>query len=74
MLYVAGVTESANFDTAVGGRFNTTYGGADDAFVDKLDPTQSGAGSLVYSTYLGGTGTDTIRQLSRSTQAVGLTP
>jgi len=29
------------------------------AFVTKLDPTVNGSGSLVYSTYLGGTGGDT---------------
>jgi len=50
-VYVAGFTVSANFPTL--NQFQTDQGGAD-AFVTKLDTTQSGASSLIYSTYLGG--------------------
>jgi hypothetical protein len=49
--YVTGWT-STDFPTTPGA-YQTTYGGADDAFVTKLNPTGT---ALVYSTYLGGTG------------------
>ncbi|WP_077490175.1 SBBP repeat-containing protein [Sinomonas mesophila] len=52
--YVTGSTNSTDFPTTVGA-FDTTING-DDAFVTKLSPTGS---SLVYSTYLGGSGFDT---------------
>jgi hypothetical protein len=48
--YVTGFAESANLPTTLGA-FQTTSGGATDAFVTKLNPAGSG---LVYSTYLGG--------------------
>ncbi len=50
--YVAGRTLSTNFPTTLGA-FQTTIGGASDAFVTKLNPLGTG---LVYSTYLGGSG------------------
>jgi hypothetical protein len=50
--YVAGVTFSNNFPTT-SGAFQGNQGGAD-AFVTKIDPSQTGSSSLVYSTYLGG--------------------
>ena len=52
--YVAGVTDSPDFPTtedAIG----PTLNGLSDAFVVKLDPSGS---SLVYATYLGGSGRD----------------
>lgn len=49
--YVAGQTGSNNFPTTPGA-YQTTHGGNDDAFVAKIN----GSGSLVYSTYLGGSG------------------
>jgi hypothetical protein len=52
--YVTGFTKSTNFPTTVGA-FQTAFGGGADAFVTKLNPTGSG---LIYSTYLGGSGTD----------------
>jgi hypothetical protein len=42
-----------------GGVFQGTSGGGQDAFVAKLDPTLSGTASLIYSTYLGGSGAET---------------
>jgi hypothetical protein len=52
--YVTGYTTSTNLPTTAGA-FQRVFGGSYDAFVAKLD----GAGSaLVYSTYLGGTGTE----------------
>src|SRR5438093_12854559 len=59
--YVTGVTvpftnPTPNFPTTPGA-FQTNFGGGGgDAFVTKLKPDGSG---LVYSTYLGGTGSDT---------------
>jgi hypothetical protein len=52
--FVTGDTLSSNFPTTVQA-FQTIYGGSDDAFVTKLNPSGS---SLVYSTYLGGSGYD----------------
>jgi len=52
--YVAGQTFSSNFPTTAGA-FKTTYSGAGDAFVAKLNP---GGTALQYATYLGGSGTD----------------
>ena len=51
---VTGVTESVDFPTTPGS-FDPSFNGAVDAFVTKLDPTGS---TLVYSTFLGGTGSD----------------
>src|SRR5262249_14271448 len=56
-VYVVGQTSSATFPTRAG--FQTAYGGgAYDAFLMKIDPTQQGDPSLVYSTFLGGSGLD----------------
>jgi hypothetical protein len=53
--YVTGITGSPNFPTTVGA-FDTTHnGGSFDAFVTKLNPSGS---ALVYSTFLGGVGTE----------------
>ena len=51
-IYVSGSTTSANFPA----QFNfQPYSGDQDAFVTELDPTSSGAASLLFSTPLGGT-------------------
>jgi hypothetical protein len=52
--YVTGSTES-NFPTTTGA-FQTTPIGGNEAFVAKFDPSQAGSASLVYSTFLGGSG------------------
>jgi hypothetical protein len=52
--YVAGATYSSNFPTT-SGAFRTTPAGNYDAFVAKLS---SSGNSLVYSTYLGGSGVE----------------
>jgi hypothetical protein len=57
-IYVAGETNSNDFDTTAGA-FQTVLKG-DDAFVAIVDPAASGASSLVYSTYVGGDGGDDI--------------
>jgi YVTN family beta-propeller protein len=52
--YVAGYTLSTNFPVTPGA-FQAVSGGGYDGFVAKLNP---GGTTLVYSTYLGGSGTD----------------
>ena len=54
--YVAGWTDSHNFPTTLGAFQPTKTSVGVDAFVTKLNPAGTG---LVYSTYLGGDGTDT---------------
>jgi len=56
--YVAGLTKSTDFPTTAGAFQPTLRGGSYDAFVAKINPSQAGAASLVYSTYLGGKGND----------------
>jgi hypothetical protein len=51
--YVAGWTSSTNFPTMI--PLQPTIGGANDAFVTKLNPSGS---ALIYSTYLGGSSND----------------
>jgi hypothetical protein len=51
--YVTDTTQSADFPTTAGA-FQTVFAGASDAFVVKFNPT----GSVVYSTYLGGAGSE----------------
>ena len=53
-VYVAGVTNSANFPVTAGA-FETTFNGVQDAFVTKLNPAGS---AFVYSTYLGSSSFD----------------
>ena len=53
--YVTGFTLSADFPTTAGSLAPTFGGGFGDVFIAKLDPTGS---SLIYATYLGGTGSD----------------
>lgn len=60
--YVTGISNSADFPTSTGSS-STSSGGAGDAFVVKINPagtasTTSTTPQLVYSTYLGGNGTD----------------
>ncbi len=55
-IYVGGDTDGGIPTTA--GAFDISHNGSDDGFVTKIDPTQSGAASFVYSTYLGGSAFD----------------
>ncbi len=55
--YVTGLTYSSDFPTG-GGALQTTYAGAGDAFLTKVNTNAEGAASLVFSTYLGGSGLD----------------
>ena len=52
--YVTGLTNSSDFPTTEGA-FDRNNGGNADAFVTKLNPNAS---ALIYSTYLGGNGSD----------------
>ena len=54
--YVTGWTNAVNFPQLNG--YQGTNGGQIDAFVTKLNTSAAGPASLVYSTYLGGGGTD----------------
>lgn len=61
-MYVTGYTQGSGFPVSTGA-LQTTYGGSNnyfaygDAFITKLNPASAGGpGSLVYSTYLGGSG------------------
>jgi hypothetical protein len=56
-IYVTGVTGSSNFPTK-NALQPTSGGGYYDAFVAEINPSQVGAASLVYSTYLGGSDED----------------
>jgi len=58
-VYVVGPTTSPNFPTTPGA-FQRTYGGGQDAFIAKLNPTGT---AFVYSTYLGGSGEERIGSL-----------
>jgi beta-propeller repeat-containing protein len=52
--YITGQTSSSNFPTV--NPTQSAIGGSGDAFVSVLNPNVPGTGSLVFSTYLGGTG------------------
>ncbi len=56
--YVTGLTKSPDFPATVGVLQPSLKAAGFDAFVTKLNPAASGAASLVYSTYLGGSGFD----------------
>lgn len=59
--YVGGLTSASNFSVTYG-TLRTGYGGgAFDGFVAKIDPTGS---SLIYSTYLGGSGEDHVNGIA----------
>jgi hypothetical protein len=58
MLYVAGYVGNGDI-TAPGESFQGSSGGNTDIFIAKINPARSGAESLVYFTYLGGSGADT---------------
>ena len=54
--YIAG-TAGSGFPTSAGAD-DTSYGGSTDGFVAKVNPNLTGAASLIYATYLGGTDFD----------------
>jgi hypothetical protein len=66
-VYITGETVSSNFPTTTGA-FDTSFNGLVDAFVAKLNPAGS---ALLYSTYLGGSGTDRGRGIAVETLTSG---
>jgi hypothetical protein len=60
----AGFTSSSDFPTSAGAYDTTFNGGGNDAFITRINTLQSGASSLVFSTYLGGTDDDSVRALA----------
>ena len=69
--YVAGLTDSTDFPTlnAFQSSPNNLSG---TAFLTRIDTTPSGSASLVYSTYLGGTGTNAANSLVFGDEAFGV--
>jgi hypothetical protein len=61
--YVTGITDAATFPTTAGA-FQTTNAGGSDTHVTKLNTTGS---ALVYSTYLGGGGSDNVHAIAVDT-------
>ncbi|HTD21298.1 MAG TPA: SBBP repeat-containing protein [Terriglobales bacterium] len=51
---VTGITGSTGFPVTSNAFQNSLAGACSNAFISQIDPTQSGAPSLVYSTYFGG--------------------
>jgi hypothetical protein len=62
LVYIAANTFSENFPLA--GSPYRFYKGGGDVVISQMDLTKSGLDSLVYSTYLGGSGLDEVRRLA----------
>jgi hypothetical protein len=73
-IYVAGRTNSSNFPMKMAYQSIFRDGGVpgSDAFMAKIDPAQWGVLSLVYSTYLGGTDEECIRDCAIAVDAQGM--
>ena len=56
IVHIVGDTQSS--DLSLKNDMDASLGGTQDVFVREFDLTQTGSASLVYSTYLGGSGTD----------------
>ena len=57
-LYVGGTTTSLSTFVETGGERLGSTGGDADFFIAKIDPTKSGTDSLLYLTFIGGSGTE----------------
>ncbi len=67
---VSGYTLSSNFPVT-SDSFQTTYGGNTDAFIAILDPANSSRSKqLVYSTYFGGDGADSVYDMKQDSKGV----
>ncbi|MDX2153593.1 MAG: hypothetical protein SFV54_22820 [Bryobacteraceae bacterium] len=62
-IYLAGNTDSSDFPRA-GNTFQTGSGGSFDAWVAVFDTNQSGAASLFFTSYYGGTAAETVRAMA----------
>jgi hypothetical protein len=68
--YLTGYTTSTDFPVTAGA-FQTIFGGGNsDAFIAKIDPTKTGAASLVYGTFLGGNGDENLADFQRDILSV----
>ncbi len=61
-IFISGTSRSTDFPIA--GGFQTVNGSAQTAVVIGFDPSQSGSATLIYSTYLGGSGGETGRGIA----------
>ena len=62
-IWVVGGTFSGTDFPISGFAYQTPYGGSGDAYVAQIDPSISGSGSLLYATYLGGSGPDEAKKV-----------
>lgn len=60
--YITGFTKGENFP--IKNAFQPASGGGDDAWVAKFNPAASGEASLIYSSYLGGSGTEIAKNIA----------
>jgi hypothetical protein len=58
LVYVIGITASGNFPVTPANAVQPAFAGDKDAFLSIIDPTKAGGESLLYSSFLGGTGDD----------------
>ena len=68
--YIAGVTNSTNFPTKGSPPYQSGYKGNGDCFVAEINPAGT---QLIYSTYLGGSQSDTATAIAESSGAVYIT-
>ena len=66
-IYVAGSTDSTDFNIA-GTSTQGTNGGGYDIFIAQIDPTQPGGSQIINATYFGGSGSDTLGAMAVSAQ------
>ncbi|MFQ5503747.1 MAG: hypothetical protein ACE5F1_02995 [Planctomycetota bacterium] len=66
---IAGWTSSADFPTSAGA-FDRVLDGGWDAFVSRLDPQKTGSAQLLFSTFLGGSASDTAGALAVDSNGV----
>jgi len=64
IIYVGGYTDSTNFPTTVGSYDRTHNSGRYDSFLIKLNPAGGQQNDLLYSTFIGGDGSDPLYDLS----------
>jgi hypothetical protein len=60
LIYVAGATDSPDFPVTDTSSILNPAPGAQNIFISKINPTLAGTAQLVYSVYLGGSGTDSL--------------
>ena len=62
-VWIAGSTYSGGDFPVAGFAYQAVYNGSGDGFVAQIDASKSGAGSLLYATFLGGSGPDEAKRL-----------